>query len=1208
MINIKLIKKLIISLIIIILAVFIINKNYSRAAKTFTTSQFLEAVKNVYEMAHNNGYTYGSSGALPPCSDGIISCDRLIARALWDLGMTDQPQGGMTTKMEEEYLTSHGFVKITDKNDVLPGDIVWLDNGDINAPPSADMHTFVVVTYNKLNGMGTKYDMGSQGRIESQQPFVTSIFGEYENSRNVRGIFRWSGGITGNSTDVIQYLGNKIDIEEGKPEKYDIYIDGEDLDPEDGLEIPAIQTSIDYIIYNNDESSNIDFFNTNAFSNKASLKNINSSLKKTLKDNWNDLSTKVKGTFKVILYIALGFMGTILIIIGFLIVKGTIFKDTITDIMKKNMGVTDDNLPNEYYHKKATNQWIFTLLTLILIIIFIIVSISFTGVISKLTSTYNEKDQLLDSVKVYAKAEVNSNSSSSVNGLGTKKDIDENTVDKDGNNLVSRMSPSLHGKNINNLIDSDGSKLKLSYLEIPYYSTNNGVKTGEMIVHQKLADEVLLIFQELYNIKYPIETMELVDNYGANDWKSIQANNTSAFNYRNANDGQRDLDNLSNHAYGKCIDINPLVNPYIINYHNRAARPYTTHKPEDGPNGTDSSNNFDDKFIKRDTMEGWTDVEKRERIAKDTEIYNIFTKYGWTWLETAGSHSFDLDSQHFQKLDVSNVKTIDWNSINNKSAVSSNKTSGGSEKDIILIGDSRTQAFTEQGIKSDITFICESGVGYNWMINDGFKQADAKVTSNSKVIIWLGVNDLDNIDNYIREVNNKAQEWVGKGATVYYAAVGPLDHDPNATNEGIERFNTKLKSGLSSNVQFIDLYTKLKNEGYSTGDGIHYTTETTQKIHDFLVNEVTSGTSSSGNSSSSRNPSGPSPFTKYQLTDHQLTGLAAVAYSEQGSLEGAAAEASLMANLFELHHNGSCNGVTGGTGLYNMVGAPRGSRYFWFDQASTFIDSGHLAGYAGGGPVTDEMKAVVKSVLVDGKRTLPGYVDEHASTSLVQYISNNGVSYDDTDRSKYIPHVTIVHQPYSSYIYYCHVADSTDPFGYTSEEARARIGDFHYNFDGTAVGNVGSTMDISFTTNFEGLYMILSNYNWDNYLGHNIVYLICGIVLSIFKIVLYYILYFRMLIIGGIIAIIPAIIVINSFIKIRGNEGIFKKWAILYLECLFYRPLIQIIYRIFANNKNKSVEENPFYIMFVVIVIIIITIIYIKKIYRDFRKKEITKE
>ena len=97
---------------------------------------------------------------------------------------------------------------------------------------------------------------------------------------------------------------------------------------------------------------NIDFFDTNSFSNKASLKNVTKSLKQTLKDNWNDLSKKVKSTYKVLLYIALGFMGTALIVIGLLIVKGAIFKDTITSLMKKNMGVTDDKLPNEYYQKK----------------------------------------------------------------------------------------------------------------------------------------------------------------------------------------------------------------------------------------------------------------------------------------------------------------------------------------------------------------------------------------------------------------------------------------------------------------------------------------------------------------------------------------------------------------------------------------------------------------------------------------------------------------------------------------------------------------------------------------------------------------------------------------------------------------------------------------------------------------------------------------
>ena len=1090
----------------------------------------------------------------------------------------------------------------------------------------ATWHTFVIVsyTYDKENNvaMCTKYDMGQQWRIDSQQPFSVPLFESGYENRNIRGIYRWGGGSFGNSSsDAIEYLSTQIDIEEGKPEKYDIYIDGEDLDPDNGLEIPAIQTSLDYIIYNNDELSNIDFFDTNSFSNKASLKNVTKSLKQTLKDNWNNLSTKVKSTYKVLLYIALGFMGTALIVIGLLIVKGAVFNDTITSLMKKNMGVTDDKLPNEYYQKKFTNQWIFTLLTLILIIIVIILTISSTGAISKLTSTYNEKDKLLDSVKVYAKAEVNS-SSSSTNGLGTKKDIDANTVDKNGNNLVNRMKPSLHGNSIDSLVDSNGSsRLYLSYLTIPYYDLNGQVQTGEMVVHKQLADEVLLIFQELYNIKYPIERMELVDKYTnatngkeADDWTSIQANNTSAFNYRKANDGQHDLENLSNHAYGKCIDINPLVNPYIINYHNKDHQgAYTTHRPEDGPNGTNANANSNDKFIFRDTMEGWTDIEKKERIAKDTEIYNIFTKYGWTWLETAGSTGKDLDSQHFQKLDVSNVKTIDWNSVNNKSSgsKSSSTTTSGSESDIIFIGDSRTYYFTED-VNSSATLIYKIGEGYSWMKNTAFSEADSKVKSGSKIIIWLGVNDLDNIDNYIKEVNNKAQEWVGKGATVYYAAVGPLDYDPskNATNEGIEKFNNKLKSGLSSDVQYIDLYTKLTNEGFTTRDGIHYSKETTQKIYDYLVNEVTSGTSSSGGSKNSRKFSGSTPFTKYQLTDHELAGLTAVAFSEQGTARGAASEASVMANLFELQEKGTYNGQTGGTGLFNYV---RYSPWFYNTSDPNYMDAENKTDYHNSYEhVTEEEKAVVRRVLVDGIRTLPGYVDEHDSWSekdFTAYKSKTDRQVITDYREQYKPYETYIENDHESEYYFWGWGDpdnpESDPFGYISEEARARIGEFHFDFDGNAIGSSGSTKDIGFTTNFEGLYMILSNYNWENFLSHNIIYLICGMILSALKIVLHGIFYVRMLIIGGIIAIIPAIIVINAFMKIKGNKGIFKKWFILYLECLFYRPLIQIIYRIFANNKNKSVEENPFYIMFVAIIIIIITIIYIKKIFRDFRKKEI---
>ena len=53
--------------------------------------------------------------------------------------------------------------------------------------------------------------------------------------------------------------------------------------------------------------------------------------------------------------------------------------------------------------------------------------------------------------------------------------------------------------------------------------------------------------------------MQLVDAYGGNDFRSIEADNTSAFNCRFVDGTTR----WSNHAFGRAIDVNPLENPYV---------------------------------------------------------------------------------------------------------------------------------------------------------------------------------------------------------------------------------------------------------------------------------------------------------------------------------------------------------------------------------------------------------------------------------------------------------------------------------------------------------------------------------------------------------------------------------------------------------------------------------------------------------------------
>lgn len=145
----------------------------------FTTEEFLAEIAAVYQIAHDNGYIYGDSKTMPPCEDGIISCDRLIARALWNLGMTDQPENGMNVGNEVAYLTTHGFALVMDQSQLKPGDIVMQDNG-VGGIPNWRWHTFVLVSYDSETTMCEKYDCGhftpeGKDRISSVQPFVCPL-------------------------------------------------------------------------------------------------------------------------------------------------------------------------------------------------------------------------------------------------------------------------------------------------------------------------------------------------------------------------------------------------------------------------------------------------------------------------------------------------------------------------------------------------------------------------------------------------------------------------------------------------------------------------------------------------------------------------------------------------------------------------------------------------------------------------------------------------------------------------------------------------------------------------------------------------------------------------------------------------------------------------------------------------------------------------
>ena len=133
--------------------------------------------------------------------------------------------------------------------------------------------------------------------------------------------------------------------------------------------------------------------------------------------------------------------------------------------------------------------------------------------------------------------------------------------------------------------------------------------------------------------------------------------------------------------------------------------------------------------------------------------------------------------------------------------------------------------------------------------------------------------------------------------------------------------------------------------------------------------------------------------------------------------------------------------------------------------------------------------------------------------------------------------------------------------------------------------------------------MILSNCSWDNNLGINLFYILCGFILTIFKAGLHYILYFRMILLGIIIAITPLIIIVDEIMKFRGNEGILKKWLVFYLKILAFRPLLQIVYTVLGKLNKTPIEENPFYIMLIVLVLTAIFVVYMFSMFKGKNKK-----
>ncbi len=162
-------------------------------------------------------------------------------------------------------------------------------------------------------------------------------------------------------------------------------------------------------------------------------------------------------------------------------------------------------------------------------------------------------------------------------------------------------------------------KKRQKLVEVVYYSFDGKIHKGQLVIDEKLVEDIREVFRVMLKYKFPITSVIPISHncfFRNGKWNeddlSMAANNTSAFNYRLVTGGK----SLSMHAYGFAIDINPLQNPYIKG---GIVLP----------------------------LGAVYDIHKQGTLANDSPIVKTFLRLGWIW---GGNWESLKDYQHFEKF------------------------------------------------------------------------------------------------------------------------------------------------------------------------------------------------------------------------------------------------------------------------------------------------------------------------------------------------------------------------------------------------------------------------------------------------------------------------------------------------------------------------------------------------------------------------------
>jgi D-alanyl-D-alanine carboxypeptidase len=163
----------------------------------------------------------------------------------------------------------------------------------------------------------------------------------------------------------------------------------------------------------------------------------------------------------------------------------------------------------------------------------------------------------------------------------------------------------------------------LALLRFNYLNLDGEVQRGPLVVNAAAATDVLWVFKQLFEARFPIKRVGLAREFSEKRLENApdtRRSVTASFNCRPVVTPDGAQSTFSQHSYGLAVDVNPLQNPFVRSdgwVRNRFAKPYVDRSAD---------------------LPGM--------IHPDDVVVRSFAAIGWSW---GGTWSGDKDYMHFSQ-------------------------------------------------------------------------------------------------------------------------------------------------------------------------------------------------------------------------------------------------------------------------------------------------------------------------------------------------------------------------------------------------------------------------------------------------------------------------------------------------------------------------------------------------------------------------------